>query len=99
MHLKTRNILPLFKTLHSCNGKLGKFVLIVFPRSHVASLIDLSIHLILNSRITLVRNFFVLTSRILSGTCGLEDKCLEVTKVSVVTVLSPEPRSSFRRLT
>ena len=58
----------------------------------MAYLIDLSIHLILNSRITLVRNFFVLTSRILSGTCGLEDKYSKVARVSVVTLLSPEPR-------
>ena len=41
----------------------------------------------------------VLTSRILSSTCGLEANSSEVTRVSVVTVLSPEPRSSFRQPT
>ena len=82
-----RNILPLFKKLHSRNGTLGKFVLRVFSCSHVASLIALSIHSILNSRITLVCKFFVLTSRIIPGICGLEDKSSEVTRVSVVTVI------------
>ena len=49
----------------------------VFSKSIFALLCDIFdrfvIHLILNSRITLVRKFFVLTSRILSGTCGLVD--------------------------
>ena len=72
---------PLFKTLHSCNGKLGKLVLRVFSCSHVASLTDLSIHLILNSQIILVRIYIVLTLRILSSTCGLEDNSSEVTRV------------------
>ena len=47
----------------------------------MASFIDLSIHLILNSRIPLEHNFFVLTLGIFSGTCGLEDNSLEVTRV------------------
>ena len=56
-----RNILPLFKTLHSCNEKLGKLDLILFSRSHVASFIDLSIHLTFNSQIVLEHKCFVLT--------------------------------------
>ena len=72
--------------MYSCNEKLGKLVLRVFSRSHVVHLIDLFIHLILNSRIILERNCFVLISRILYGTCGLKDNSSKVTKVSVVIV-------------
>ena len=63
-YVHARNIVPLFKTLHSCNEKLGKLVTRVFSLSHVASCIELSIHLILNSQIILERKFFILTSTI-----------------------------------
>ena len=49
----------------------------LFSRSHVASFIDLSIHLILNFQIILRHKCFVLTLRILSSTCGLEDLILQ----------------------
>ena len=61
--------------------------------------IDLEYFRVTNSQIILEHKFFVLTSRILSGTCSLEDNSSKVTIVSAVSVLSPEPRSSFRRLT
>ena len=82
------NILPLFKTLHSCNIKLGKLVIMVLSCPCVAYLIDLSIHLNFNSRMVLEHRCFVFTLRILSTTCGLEAKYLEVDRVLVLIVLS-----------
>ena len=70
----------------------------VFLCSHLTSFIDLSIHLILNSEIVLECRCFVLTSRISFGTYSLEAKSLEVTRVSIVIVLSPKPISYFKRL-
>ena len=69
----------------------------MFSCSHVASFIDLPIHLLLNSRIVLEHKCVVLTSRIFSSTCGLEAKSSRVTRVLVVIVLSLEPRSYFKR--
>ena len=68
----------------------------VCSRSHVESIIDLSVHSIFNFQIVLECRCFVLTLRNLFGTFGLEGKYLEVTRVSIGTVLSEERRGSFK---
>ena len=87
------------RKLHHLQWKVREVVLRESSRSQVASLIEPSIHFILNSWICLERKRLVFESRILSGLWGLDEKYSKVSKFLMETGLSSTPKSSLRRLT
>ena len=90
--------IPLYLWHCTGNNKSRKLVWIVLSHSHVASLIDLSIYLNINSFDWFSHRCFVLTLKNLSSRCDLEGKFFEISKLFIVTIFLLEQRNSFKPL-